>query len=59
MKTRFEVVKETPTALTLINHQDLPTAYTLENSSEIPRVRESLVCRDENMVFRFTFRFMK
>lgn len=59
MKSRFKTTRETLTALTLIDHQDLPTAYTLEDSSEIPGVRDCLIRSDENMVFWFALPFMK
>lgn len=59
MKSGFKAITETLTALTLIDYQDLPTTYSLEDSSEIPWVRDSLICSDKNMVFRFALRFMK
>lgn len=59
MKTEFKAISEILTALTLIDRQDLPTIYTLEDSGEILGVRDSLVCSDENMIFRFALGFMK
>jgi hypothetical protein len=59
MKSRFKAITETLTALTLINYQDLPTTYALEDSGEIPWTRDSLICSDKNMVFRFALRSMR